>query len=67
MTTRTNNEQERLSARRFGRRAEAPNRTAKAHDTGENVRPVTVTDPSIKGHHHPATGSRRPERGSRQP
>ena len=69
MTTRTNNEQEqgqgRLLVGRFGRRAEAPNRTAKAHGTGENARPVAVTDPSIRGHRRPEAGSRRPERGGR--
>ena len=67
MTTRTNNEQGRLSARRFGRRAEASNRTTKARYTGENARPVAVTNPSIRGHHRPAAGSRRPEKGSRRP
>lgn len=71
MTTRTSNEQEqgqgqgRLLVGRFGRRAEAPNRTAKARYTGENARPVAVTDPSIRGHRRPAAGSRRPERGGR--
>lgn len=69
MTTRTNNEQEqgqgRLLVGRFGRRAEAPNRTAKARYTGENARPVAVTDPSIRDHRGPAAGSRRPERGGR--
>lgn len=48
MTTRTNNKQEqrqrqgRLLVGRFGRRAEAPNRTTKARNTGENARPVAV-------------------------
>jgi len=67
MTTRTNNKQGqgRLLVGRFGRRAEAPNRTAKARYTGENARPVAVTDPSIRGHRRPAGGSRRPERGGR--
>lgn len=69
MTTRTNNKQEqrqgRLLVGRFGRRAEAPNRTTKARYTGENARPVAVTDPSIRGHHRPAAGSRRPEKGGR--
>ena len=69
MTTRTNNEQEqrqgRLLVGRFGRRAEAPNRTTKARNTGENARPVAVTDPSIRGHRRPAAGPRRPERGRR--
>lgn len=69
MTTRTNNKQEqrqgRLLVGRFGRRAEAPNRTTKARNTGENARPVAVTDPSIRGHHRPEAGSRRPERSGR--
>ena len=69
MTTRNNNEQEqrqgRLLVGRFGRRAEAPNRTAKARYTGENARPVAVTDPSIRGHRRPEAGLRRPERGGR--
>lgn len=69
MTTRNNNKQEqgqgRLLVGRFGRRVEAPNRTAKARYTGENARPVAVTDPSIRGHRRPATGSRQPERGGR--
>jgi len=65
MTTRTNNEQGRLLVRRFGRHVEAPNRTAKARYTGENARPVAVTDPLIRGHHRPAARSRQPERGGR--
>lgn len=66
MTTRNNKQKQgRLSARRFDRCAEAPNRTAKARNTGGNARPVAVTDPSIRGHHHPAAGSRRPEKGGR--
>lgn len=71
MTTRNNNKQEqrqrqgRLLVGRFGRRAEAPNRTTKARNTGENARPVAVTDPSIRGHRRPEAGSRRPERGGR--
>ena len=66
MTTRNNKQgQGRLLVGRFGRRAEAPNRTAKARNTGENARPVAVTDPSIRGHRRPEAGSRRPERGGR--
>ena len=67
MTTRNNNKQEQglLLVGRFGRRAEAPNRTTKARNTGENARPVAVTDPSIRGHRRPAAGPRRPERGGR--
>lgn len=68
MTTRTNKQKQgRLLVGRFGRRAEAPNRTAKARYTGENARPVAVIDPSIRGHHHPEAGSRRPERGGGRP